>query len=249
MVRKKISTQSRKNTHNAKKLIRDGFLPAVAYDQDTNSYNIKLDYGEAIKLARSATPSTLYDLHIEEKGTQTALIKEIQKNIRTGTIHHISFMILDPDNKVDISVDVVPKGESKAVRNNLGVLIFVHDHLELRGYPKDIPESLKADISSLEDIGDKIGVDKIKIPDNLEFVREDDKNLTIATIRPFQKVQEVVVEEEETEEEGVEVGEILVDEDGEVIEPAEGEDVEGAETPEGAPEGEGDQQQKPPDYM
>jgi large subunit ribosomal protein L25 len=239
MARKKIKAQTRESTKNMKKLIRHGFLPAVAYDQKAKSYNIKLDYGVATKLVRNTTGSTIYELEIDGK-EHLALIKEIQKDIRKGTIHHISFMILDPDAMVDISVGVVAKGVAPAVRNNIGVLIFVHDSLNLRGYPKDIPEYIEANVTEMKEIGDHIRVEDINMPEDLEFIQEKDKELTLATIRPFQKVMEVEVEEEEPAEGEIEVGEIIEGEEVEGEEGAEGEEGEEApaegEQAEGAPE-------------
>jgi large subunit ribosomal protein L25 len=225
MARKKIKAKSRKPVKNVKKLVRTGWLPAVAYDQKANSTNIQIEMGDAMQIAKTATPSTLFDLSIDGGDSQIALVKEVQKNIRTGRLHHFSFMILDPKAKVDIPVEIVPEGISPAVRNSIGVLIFVHDSLNLRGLPEDIPGAIKADVTSLEEIGDKITVQDIDIPDELEFVHEADKDLTLATIRPFQKVIEVEVEEEETEEE-IEAGEIIEGEEGEL---EEGEEAEGEE--------------------
>jgi large subunit ribosomal protein L25 len=237
MARKKVKVKTRESKKNVNKLLESGYIPAVAYDQKANSTNIKIDRATAEKLAYSATPSTLYDLEIDGKESSIALIKEVQKNIRTGNIHHLSFMILDPKTKLDIPVEIVPSGESPAVRNSIGVLIFVHDSLELRGLPEQIPAKIEADVNELEEIGDKITVSDIDIPEELEFVHKEDQELTLATIRPFQKVIEVEEETAEVEgedEEGL-AGEVIEGEDGELIE--EGEELEEGEGEE-APAGE-----------
>ena len=87
----------------------------------------------------------------------------------------------------------------------------------------DIPDAIKADITSLENVGDVIAVDNLSIPENLEFIHEDVKELPVVTIQPFQKT----VEDEKAEAEA----EKGIDE--EVEEGAEGE-IGGAEGEEGA---------------
>ncbi len=239
--RSQVSAEKRETTRKLRKLREEGFVPAVVYDQKTNSDNIKIDAGDVHVLLQDSAENSIVDVKIDDK-EKTAILKEIQKDPRTGDITHVSFMALNPKKEIDLEVEVRLVGEAPAVKNSVGVLILTNHELELRGLPKDMPNYLTIDISELEEIGDSLDATNIEIPDGVRFVREKDQRLTVATITPFQKEIEEEKEEEETAE-----GEIELEiEDGEEgAEPAEGEAGEEGEQGEGAKADQPDGEKKP----
>ncbi|MBN2101121.1 50S ribosomal protein L25 [Candidatus Dojkabacteria bacterium] len=223
MNRPTLKAQKRKILGKTKKLAHDGIIPGVAYDQKTASHPIKLLHGDVEKMLSEASLSTIIQLEIEDQKPSLALVKEVQRDPRSHTIQHISFMMLDPKVEVTIPVGISSTGESPAVKNNLGVLIYVTETINLTGLPEAFPEYLEIDISNLGEIGDRISVKEVDIPSELRLIHESDKDLTIATILPFQKAEEVVEEKSEETEEG---------EEGEEVEETEGETPEEGEQPE-----------------
>lgn len=210
MARTSIKVQKRKETKKLRNLVRKGYIPCVVYDQTGKSENIMLEKTVAVKLIKTATPSTLVDLIVDTQDSQITLIKEIQRDLRTNTIYHISFMVLDPKKKSTIPISLVITGESSAVKNNLGMLLLVRDNIEVKGLPTDLPGQIPVDISQLKDVGDTLLVSDLPIPKTLELIRKSDKDLTIVTIRPFQKAVEETTEDDDEQElldgEGAEAG-------------------------------------------
>lgn len=227
-----IKAQKRKDTKKLKGLVRKGLIPGVIYNQMGKSENIMVEKIEMEKLLKTATRSTLVNLIVDTKNPQITLIKEIQRDLRTNMVYHVSFMALDPKKKINIHVSLVITGESSAVKNNLGMLLLVLDKIEVKGLPDNLPEQIPVDISQLKDVGDTLLVSDLPIPGTLELIRETDKDMTVVTIRPFQKAVE-----ETTTAEG---------EDGEETETIDGETPEeGADQEEGATSDESPAKEEP----
>ncbi len=197
MARFTIKAHKRSELKKLKNLLKKGFTPAVVYNQAGESISIKIASNEVQKMLESVKGTPLVNISVEDDEHQTALIREVQNDLRTNTPNHVSFMALDPNKEAVFDVQINPIGESLAVRNNLGVLIMSRNSLELRGLPKDIPTHLEIDITSLQQVGDNVSVSDLHIPEGLDFVHEEDKELSVATIQPFQKTYEEEKQEEE----------------------------------------------------
>jgi len=214
MKRITVTAQPRNETKKLHGMIKKGFTPGVIYNQKGDVEHIKIASNAVQSFIQEIEGTPLVDIQVEGGHTHVALIKEIQKDLRRNAINHLSFMALDPEREAVFDIELVPTGESLAVKNNLGVLIISLKSLELRGLPKDIPSEIPVDITKLEKIGDIITVADLQIPEGLEFVRENVKEYAVASIQQFQKtVEEEKAEEaaaavaEGTAEEGTEEGE------------------------------------------
>lgn len=200
MQRLTVNAHERTEMKKLRKLVLGGFVPGVVYDQTGASKMIKIPANEVERLLQHIKGTPLVDIDVEGKDKHVALLKEVQVDKRINQVNHLSFLALDPNKKALFEVDIELSGESPAAKNNLGVLLFTRNSLELRGLPKDIPSKLIADITSLENVGDTIFVSDLDIPDTLEFVNEKAREYSVATIQAFQKVEEEAPAAEEVAE-------------------------------------------------
>jgi large subunit ribosomal protein L25 len=197
MAKIQIKAQPRTEQRKLRSMLKNGLTPAVIYDQKGTSQSIKIASNEVQKMLEHITGTPLVEISIEGGDTYTALIREVQNDLRANTPSHISFFALDPGKPAAFDVEIVTVGESPAVRNSLGVLIMNRNSVELRGLPKDIPTQLEANITNLLQVGDSISVSDLHIPEGLEFVHEHEKEYSVASIQPFQKTYEEEKQEEE----------------------------------------------------
>ncbi|MEA3357705.1 MAG: 50S ribosomal protein L25 [Patescibacteria group bacterium] len=230
-----LSVQKRILTQKLRKLTNQGIIPCVVYDQKGNSTNIQLDATDFQKVLPKVTPTTLIDLTIGKEKAVQVHIKEVQRDLRRNNVHHISFLAIDPDKESVFTVKIKFSGESEAVKNSIGILVTIKDTIELKGLPNDIPEYLTINIDKLVQVGETLTSTDIKLPKGTQFVHEQDKDIAIVTVRPFQKALEE--EETKTESEDVEEGE-----EGE--EPTEDRDTEATETELGESEDSEEKQDK-----
>ncbi len=218
----KLKVEKREKTgKKSKELFKEKMLPAVIYDQETNSTPIKIQYGEMLALLKEATKTSILEVDLDGK-KKYALIKEIQKDPVQGTLKHISLFEIKKGKKLHFEIPIVTEGIAPAVKNNIGILVTTIDAIPVKCTLEELVQEIRIDVTELEKPGDKIRLNEIDFPESLELLHKEDKDKTIITITNLQKLQ--VIEEDEEDEE---------DEEGEVLEGEEGEVLEGEETEEG----------------
>jgi large subunit ribosomal protein L25 len=216
MEKQTIKLEKRELTgKKAKRLLRDAVVPAVIYNAKGESTSVKGAYGELVKLLASSTKTTVIDVEIEGK-TVKAIIKDVDTNPITDHIRHVSFFEVDEKTAMNFEIPFTLKGESPAVKNNLGVLIQISQTVKVKAMLKSLVPEISIDISELAAPGMTISVEDITLPDGITLVREEDAKLAIVTVTKIQKQLEVAEDEEtEEEEEGAEGTEDAVSDEAE----------------------------------
>jgi len=216
-----LTAQSRKGTGKgaARTLRRQALIPAVFYGPEVDSVNLSLKYRDLEKLIKTgAGENVIIDLAIET-GESTlshrAMLKEIQLDPVKQTILHVDLYEISMDKKIEVEVPITLTGTAKGVSDEGGILQQVSRTLEISCLPDNIPDSFELDVTDLN-IGDSLHVSDLKIPQGIEVLVEGE--LTIATVVPPTKVEEIEPEvpEEEEEREEVEAEEVAeTEEEGE----------------------------------
>jgi large subunit ribosomal protein L25 len=205
-----LTAQSRKETGKgaARTLRSQALIPAVFYGPEVDPVNLCLAYRDMEKLIKTgAGENVIIDLAIETgKSTlnHRAMLKEIQLDPVKQTILHVDLYEISMDKKIEVEVPITLTGTAKGVSDEGGILQQVSRTLEISCLPDSIPDAFELDVTELE-IGDSLHVSDLKIPEGIEVLVEEE--LTIATVVPPTKVEEIepeVPEEEEEEREEVE---------------------------------------------
>lgn len=188
----------------ARKLRRDGQMPAVLYGRNTDPVSLAVSVKDLEQtLKKGNVGSIIFNLIIQngQKITKPAMIKELQSHPVSGNLLHVDFYEIDMQRKINVMIPIIVKGKAKGVELG-GVLQVVRREIEVLCLPGDIPEAIELDISDL-DIGDAIHVEDIKLGDSVEIPA--DVNFTVVTVvSPKMEAPEA---EEEAEEEGAEEAE------------------------------------------
>jgi large subunit ribosomal protein L25 len=144
-------TRKRSGSGAINSLRREGLIPAVVYGKTTPSFNVRLNRKELeLVLHHSASEQILVNLTIEDmKETKLALIQDVQHNPLTGMITHIDFHAIREDEVIHANVPLELVGECPGVKAG-GLLEHLVHTLAIRCLPKDLPETLAADVTSLE---------------------------------------------------------------------------------------------------
>jgi large subunit ribosomal protein L25 len=202
-----LTAQSRKETGKgaARTLRSQSLIPAVFYGPEVDPVHLCLAYRDMEKLIKTgAGENVIIDLAIETgKSTlnHRAMLKEIQLDPVKQTILHVDLYEISMDKKIEVEVPITLTGTARGVTEG-GILQQVSRTLEISCLPDNIPDTFELDVSEL-DIGDSLHVSDLKIPDDIEVLVEEE--LTVATVVPPTKVEEIEPEVPEEEEEGEEV--------------------------------------------
>ena len=205
-----LTAHSRKGTGKgaARTLRRQALIPAVFYGPEVDPVNLSLKYRDLEKLIKTgAGENVIIDLAIET-GESTlshrAMLKEIQMDPVKQTILHVDLYEISMDKKIEVEVPITLTGTAKGVSDEGGILQQVSRTLEISCLPDNL------------NIGDSLHVSDLNIPQGIEVLVEGE--LTIATVVPPTKVEEIEPEvpEEEEEREEVEAEEVAeTEEEGE----------------------------------
>ena len=216
-------TREGRGKNEARRLRRAGQLPAVVYGGDSVAA-VSVDPKALLQILHSESGvNTLIALTVDGGASHQVLVKEFQLDPIDSSLLHVDLYQLALDKAIVVTVPVLLSGEPVGVRQQEGLVDFVHREIQVECMPTEIPEHIEVDITELE-IGDGIRLREV-IGDAVWSPVSDPDTLLVHVIAP--KVEQ----EEETPAE-----------EGEVLEGAEAAAADGGE-PEvikkGKPEDEG----------
>jgi len=118
--------------------------------------------GKAVATAISVEPKALRKILLSESGANTlislklagagdtrVLVKEYQLDPITHQILHADFYRIAMDKVLHLTVPVTVKGEAPGVKQQGGILEFVHRQIEVECLPADIPEHIEINVGDL----------------------------------------------------------------------------------------------------
>src|SRR3990167_8610604 len=148
-----------------KQLRRDGLIPAVVHDHGKPSKVVMAPYLEVYRVYQQAGKHHSLSLDVGNEKIM-ALIKDVDFDPKKHQLRHVVFNAIKADEKVETEVPVVLEGEIPAEKAGLMVITQL-DHVEIEALPKDLIDELKVDATKLVEIGDKITVADLNVPDGV----------------------------------------------------------------------------------
>ena len=173
----------------------------VVYGHKFDPVAVSVDASDILRAYRKVGTSNIINLDIEGDKVQV-LMKEVSLHPVRNEINHVDFFAINMKEKANVDVDLVPVGESPAVKLG-GILVFTHKSLTLHCLPMDAPRNIEVDISVLKETGDHITIADLNLdPKKYEVVGlEADEVVCLVNAK---RVQEEVVEETAEEAEAEE---------------------------------------------
>src|SRR5581483_2294979 len=143
-----LTVEKRDKNLNLNTLRKAGKLPAVVYGRSEESTPIAVDRKIFEKLYKDAGESTVITLK-GLGGDKDALIHEVSVHPVSGEAIHADFYAIQKGQTVTVAVPLEFEGVSPAVKDLGGTLVKVMHELEIECEPKDLPQHIMVDISSL----------------------------------------------------------------------------------------------------
>ncbi|MBW8865599.1 MAG: 50S ribosomal protein L25 [Verrucomicrobia bacterium] len=174
-----------------KKLRASGRVPATIYGRQTKPQNLEVNSKEISDLINhSVSENLLVDLAVDSdaKAKRLALVQEIQHHPISGKVLHVDFHEVAEDEKVTVHVPLETTGEAAGVKTGGGTLEHILHKLKVRCLPKDLPDQILVDVTSLE-IGKSFHLGDIKAPEGVEII--GDKHVTVLAVSAPRAEEEV----------------------------------------------------------
>jgi large subunit ribosomal protein L25 len=136
--------------NEARRLRASGRIPAVVYGAEKGkAVEIAVDPKTLLRILHSESGvNTLIGLQLDGGDTRV-LVKEYQLDPIDHKLLHVDFYQVAMDKAITVTVPVVLKGEPRGVKQQGGIVDFVHREIEIEVLPGDIPENITVDISEL----------------------------------------------------------------------------------------------------
>ena len=217
-----VSEREDFGSRTARRLRRSGFVPGVVYGggREARAFQVPERDLRAVLTHGGALIDVVFD-----GGKPTpVVVKEQQRHPVRGSFVHVDLLEvkLDEEIQAEVAVELLGAEEAPGVKDQGGVLEHVTRELTIRALPTNIPESIAADVSSME-INDTLQLSALIAPEGVEFVADEPDEVTIATLSPPRVEEEPEPEVEEEAELVGEEGEAAEAPEGEAPAPAEGE--------------------------
>ncbi len=139
--------------NESRRLRRDGRIPAVVYggvDPQAGSVSISVDPRPLLRIMHSESgANTLIGLTIDGGAASQVLVKQYQLDPIKDELLHVDFYRVAMDRVITVSVPVILKGEAVGVKQQGGLMDFVHREVAIECLPAEIPEHLEVDVSEL----------------------------------------------------------------------------------------------------
>jgi large subunit ribosomal protein L25 len=150
-------------TRAARRLRREGRIPAVLYGRGVEPIALSVD-GRALRAALTTPAGVNALLALEVGGTRhMAMARQLQRDPIKGTVSHVDFVVVRPDEVVTAEVPIHLTGEATEVLRYGGVLTHELDSLTVRARPGDVPAAIELDVSNLQ-VGATLTVGDLALP-------------------------------------------------------------------------------------
>ena len=199
-----LNIEKRDLKQDLNELRKDDKIPAVFYGKGVDSTPITLSYSKFKSVWKQTGTSALITL-IGVGEDKEVLIHDIDIDPVTSHVIHIDFYVTERGKLMEATVPLEFIGESPAVKSLGGILVKVMRELKIEVLPKDLPQSIEVDISSLEELDSQIAIKDLKLPEGVKLFDDEEEvvaSISQATEEPEEEVESPSIEDVEIDQKG-----------------------------------------------
>jgi large subunit ribosomal protein L25 len=162
-----------------RRLRASGRVPGVLYGGGKDTLALSLDPKAVVGIIRShGGVNTIFELVVKgSKGNENVMIREYQIEPVEHRLLHADLVRVAMDKELTLDVNIELSGTAVGVKVSGGMMDFVTRAVAISCLPKDIPETIVADVSHLE-LGQYLRASELKLPAGVKLV--SDANVVIA---------------------------------------------------------------------
>ena len=169
-----LQIASREITGKATKRLRKvGIIPANIFGHKEPSQAVQVDAVSFERLQRSHGARGIIGLRMDgSRGVQTALVRHIQRDPRSGKVIHVDFFRVSLRERLNVKIPLRFVGEAPAVKVEGGVLLHLLDALEVECEAGDIPEYVEVDVTPLTEIDALLHAEDVPLPAKFTLITD-----------------------------------------------------------------------------
>lgn len=187
-----------------KRLRKQGILPVHMYGRGIDSLSLQGETGELRRVLLRVGTNIPVSVQVEGSDAENiCFVRDVQRHPVTEDLLHVDFIRVDVTQTISAEVPINLIGAAPATQQG-GTLLQPLTSLLVEALPMDIPASVEADVSGLDDFEKSIVVGDIVVSDNVTVLTDSDEFVARVSpprveVDPFD-----VSEDEDIDEEGEE---------------------------------------------
>lgn len=184
-----VAPRTDRGKNASRRLRAAGMVPGNVYGMNLEPYSVAVDPRRIEEILRMGSGrNTIFRLSLGEgKQSRAVMLRELQRDPVREDLVHVDFLRVDETKPVEVSVPVRLLGTAVGVKNEGGVVDFVHRSIEVSCLPNAIPEHFDIDVSDLH-LNQHVAVKDIVFAEGIEVLV--DPETILAVIAP-PRVEEV----------------------------------------------------------
>lgn len=166
-----VQVRELKGSQRMKDLRRAGGIPAVVYGGGADPMNVQVERNVFERIMRQHEGASVI-FHVQVASGEKkvadfpALMRDTQYDPVSDRVVHLDFLRISMDKEISIRVPVILKGEALGLKKPGATLEQMLRELEIFCLPKNIPQHIDIDVSSL-DIHMSVHVKDVKLPEGV----------------------------------------------------------------------------------
>lgn len=152
------------------RLRQEGWVPAVLHNHGKDSLLLQGEYVPLSKVYTEAGRHHPVQLSVNGK-KHLAIIRDVDFEPTKRRLRHVVFQAIRQNEAVEAEIPVVLEGDIPAERASLMVIKNLDD-VTVSALPKDLPDQLTVDATTLAEVGDHLTVADIKVPEGVKLLTE-----------------------------------------------------------------------------
>lgn len=163
---------------NSRRLRAQGKIPAVVYGHGVEPTSVEVE-ARALRAALNTKAGINALLRLDIEGSNhLALAREIQVHPVRGTVAHLDFQVVDPNQQITATVPLHFVGEATKVTKMGGAVEQVKKTLGIAATPSTLPAHIEVDLSGLE-METTMRVKDIVLPDGVTVTTNPDEPVAV----------------------------------------------------------------------
>jgi large subunit ribosomal protein L25 len=181
-----IERRERTGTTGANALRRNGKIPGVLYGHGTAPLHLAFEAKHFDDLLHHGGRTGVITLTIGGKRSDTALVRDVQRNPVTRRIEHVDLQRVSEHEEVRAKLPIVTVGTARGVRDFGGVMdVLVHE-LGVEGPVDELPPYLEVEVSDLG-IHQHVTASEIALPKGFKLLESPD--MVVVSVEPSKTAQ------------------------------------------------------------
>ena len=180
-----VELREKLGTTYARRLRKSGRLPATIYGKGSDPVSVSVDEREIITHLQAG--NHVIELDNGDGSPATVLVKDLQFGYLGDNLIHVDFARVDLKQVVTIKMSLDIVGQPTNASAAGAVLEVPRPEIEIECMVKDIPESIRVDLSTVEEV---FTIGDLELPEGVKAVLDPERHIAHVTI---------VAEAEETE--------------------------------------------------